>query len=135
MQAHTKNNSQDVFSWDKLCNLFDDKLKDVARKSDLVPIKADIEEFKEENQKLKNHIKKLSSRLEFIDRKSRSSNVVLSGLGSTNINAAKADFLKLSSEVLELNNNIISTRMIAGGKSFYFTLETNSHSLNEIKRN
>lgn len=125
-------NPQDVFSWDKLCSLLDDKLKDVTRKSDLVELKSDIEELKEENKKLKNDVKKLTHRLETIDRRSRSSNVMVAGLSSNNIHTAKTEFLKLCSDMLKININIMSTRMIAGGRSFCFTLETSMQAYNVI---
>lgn len=125
-----QNSEQDVFSWEKLCYLLDDKLKDVTRKSDLVAIKTDIEELKEENLKLKNDIKKLTSRIEFIDRRSRSANVIISGLNSDNVKAAKTEFLKLCSNELKVNVNVMSTRIISGGKSFCFTLETSMQAYN-----
>lgn len=74
------NSQQDVFSWSKLCDVLDDKLKDVAKKEDLAAIKQEVEKFKVENCKLKEDIVKLTNRLELVDKKSRSTNIVVSGL-------------------------------------------------------
>lgn len=127
--AEQNNSSQDVFSWGKLCSLLDDKLKDVTRKADLVDLKADIDELKKENLQLKSDVKKLTTRLELIDRRSRSSNVVVSGLKSEKINAVKVEFSKLCAEVLNVNINIMSARMISLGKAC-FTLESSMQVLN-----
>lgn len=130
MSTVNQNSTQDVFSWEKLCYLLDDKLKDVTRKADLIDLKAEIDELKKENMQLKNDLKKVSTRLEFIDRKSRSSNVVVSGLSNSNVNGAKSEFVKLCTEVLKTNVNIISTRMISSGKAVCFTLESSTQAYN-----
>ena len=51
---------------------------------------------------LRKEITKLTSRLEHIDRKTRTSNVVVTGLNCSNSQDAKADFSKLCSEVLDI---------------------------------
>ncbi|XP_065368766.1 uncharacterized protein LOC135961198 [Calliphora vicina] len=132
MSSPNQATTQDVFSWDKLRGLLDEKLKDVTKKSDLVEIKSTIEELREENKKLKNDVKKLTSRLEFIDRKSRSSNVVVSGLNAVNVNAARAEFMNLCTTVLNVNTNVMSTRIISSGRSFLFCLETSMQVYNVI---
>ncbi|XP_059218299.1 uncharacterized protein LOC131997633 [Stomoxys calcitrans] len=68
---------QDVFTWSKLCEVLDDKLKGVAKKEDLTDIKHEIEELKHENSKLKEDIKKLTNRLELVDQKSRTTNIMV----------------------------------------------------------
>lgn len=132
MSANNQSPSQDVFSWEKFSSLLDDKLKDVARKTDLLAIKADIDELKEENIKLKNDVKKLTSRLEYIDRRSRSANVVVGGLNVSNIQNAKAEFTKLCSDVLNVNIDVVSTRMIAAGKTFLFSLGSSTQAFNVV---
>lgn len=132
MSSADTSNTQDVFSWNKLCSLLDDKLKDVARKSDLVDLKAEMEEIKKENLQLKNDLKKLSSRLEFVDRNARSTNIIVSGLSCNNVNAVKAEFLNLCTKVLKVNTNVMSTRMLASGKSVCFTLESRMQAANVI---
>lgn len=117
-------NSGDVFSWDRLSNLMDEKLEDVARKPDLAEIQSQIEELREENKQLKANIKTLATRLEQIDRKSRSSSIVVGGLKSSDNQTAKSEILKLCSEVLHVQVNVVSTRMLPKSNSFLFNLET-----------
>ncbi|GBP12700.1 hypothetical protein EVAR_70832_1 [Eumeta japonica] len=124
MQGDNGNNSRDVFSWDKLCSLLDDKLKDVTRKTDLNELRTEIDVLKKENLTLKNDVKKLTSRLDYIDRSMRLSNVVVTGLSSRNNNVAKTEFENLCADVLKVSNKIMSTRLLAGGKTFCFTLES-----------
>lgn len=124
-----QNNSQDVFSWEKLTILLDVKLQDVTRKSDLVDLKANIDELRRENLQLKNDVEKLTSRLEIIDRRSRSSNVVVSGLESEKVNTAKHEFSKICIDVLKVSINIVSTRMISKGRAC-FTLESSTQAFN-----
>lgn len=119
-----QNNTADVFSWEMMRGILDEKLHDVAKKEDLQTIKSDIEELKEENRQLKNEIKKLTSRIEFIDRRTRSSNVVASGLKCNNIQSAKMEFIKICTNVLEVKINVISTRMIVKDNTFLFNLES-----------
>lgn len=122
----------DVFSWDKLCNLLDAKLKDVTRKEDLVSIKTEIEELREENVKLRNDINKLTTRLEYIDRRTRSANIVVSGLNSNSNNEAKNEFTKLCTNVLKVNIHVVNARKLPSKNTFLFTLETNMQAINVI---
>lgn len=126
----TDNNQQDVFSWSKLCNVLDEKLKDVAKKEDLVAIKAEMQELKQENMKLKDDIKKLTTRMEFIDRRSRTSNIIVSGLLCTNSQVAKNKFRDICIKELNVEVRIISARILALGKSFVFSLESSAQAVN-----
>lgn len=121
-----QNSTGDVFSWEMMRGILDEKLHDVAKKEDLQSIRNDIEELKEENQQLKNEIKKLTSRIEFIDRRSRSTNLVVNGLKCSNVQSAKVEFIKICTNVLDVKINVISTRMIAKEKTFLFNLESSS---------
>lgn len=132
MAENSQSASQDVFSWSRFSDLLDDKLKDVARKTDLVVIQTEIQELKEENIRLNNDIKKLTSRLEYIDRRSRSSNVVVAGLNCKNVQTAREKFTKLCSDVLKVNADVVSTRMISSGKSFLFSLGSSSQAYNVV---
>lgn len=123
------NNSQnsaaaDAFSWNKLCNLLDDKLKDVAKKEDVLSIKKEIDELREENVVLRNEVKMLSSRIEQIDRRSRLTNIVVSGMASANATAAKLDFINLCTNNLNVNANVVTVRALPSKGTFVFTLET-----------
>lgn len=102
----------------------DEKLEDVARKPDLAEIQSQIEELREGNKQLKANIKTLATRLEQIDRKSRSSSIVVGGLKSSDNQTAKSEILKLCSEVLHVQVNVVSTRMLPKSNSFLFNLET-----------
>ncbi|XP_059216628.1 uncharacterized protein LOC131998105 [Stomoxys calcitrans] len=124
------NNQQDVFSWSKLGDVLDDKLKDVAKKEDLTAIKYEVEELKQENCKLREDIKKLTNRLETLDRKSRTTNIVVSGLRSRTTFTAKKEFLDICNNKLNIVVNISYARMLSSGKSFVFTLDTNSQVQN-----
>lgn len=117
-------NSGDVFSWERLSNLMDEKLEDVARNPDLAEINSQIKELREENKQLKADIKILATRLEQIDRKSRCSSIVVGGLKSKDNQTAKSEFLKVCSEVLQVEVNVVSTRVLTKSNSFLFNLET-----------
>lgn len=129
--AKVNRNEKDVFSWEKFSKILDEKLSDVARKTDLASLQAEIDDLKTENCKLKNDVKKLSSRLEFIDKNFRSTNIMVTGLNSNNIGEAKEDFSKLCSDVLQVNANVVSARVIVPKKSFCFSLESyiQAHSI------
>ena len=124
----------DVFSWEMMKNLLDSKLEekldaklvDVARKEDITALRNELEVVKVENNILRKEITKLTSRLEHIDRKTRTSNVVVTGLNCSNSQDAKADFSKLCSEVLDINTNISNSIMI-GKRSFIFNLDSSSN--------
>lgn len=132
MAQNNQTDNRDVFSWNRFSDLLDDKLKDVARKTDLIAIQTEMQELKEENLRLKNDLKKLTSRLEYIDRRSRSSNVIVSGLNCKNIQAAREGFTKLCSDVLLVNVEVMSCRMIAYEKSFLFSLGSSVQAYNVI---
>lgn len=125
-------NQQDVFSWSKLCNLLDEKLKDVAKKEDLIAMKYEMEELKQENLKLKDDIKKLTTRMEYIDRRSRSTNVIVNGLLCASTQSAKNIFRDICIKELNVEINIISARMLTSGKSFVFTLESSAQAHNVL---
>ena len=123
------NNTADVFSWNAMRNMLDDtldiKLKDMVKKDDLNAIIQELEAVKAENMELKREMKKLASKLEFIDKKTRSSNIVVNGLQNTNALAAKTEFAKLCDEVLEVNLNINSTSVI-GKNTVMFNLDSSA---------
>lgn len=115
-------NAKDVFSWDKLGEMLDEKLKDVAKKEDLIEMRNEIRELQQENIQLKEEMKKLTSRLEIIDRRSRSSNVVVSGLTCTSSLLAKKEFTKICTEIMNVDVDVVTTRMVGSGRLFIFTL-------------
>lgn len=124
MDNNQNSAASDAFSWNKLCNLLDDKLKDVAKKEDVLSIKKEIDDLREENVVLRNEVKKLSSRIEQIDRRSRLTNIVVSGLASANAAAAKLDFIDLCTNKLIVNANVVTVRVLPSKGTFLFTLET-----------
>lgn len=83
-----QNSAGYVFSWEMM-------------KEDLQSIINDMEELKEENLQLKNEIKKLTSRIEYIDRRSRSPNLVVSGLKYSNVQN-KCDISKNDSKTKDV---------------------------------
>ena len=95
-----------------LNNTLEEKLTDIARKEDLDCIKAELQDLKTENIRLKNEIKTLTTRIEFIDRKTRQSNVVVNGLNCKNIGAAKSDFTELCKNTPDVNVNIVNTQWL-----------------------
>lgn len=127
-----KNDTADVFSWNKLCSLLDDKLKDVAKKEDVQSIRIEMDELRVENTKLRNEVKVLSSRIEQIDRRSRSSNIVVSGLVCVNAAAAKAVFNKLCTDSLNVYANVVTVRDLPAKNTFLFTLESQLQVVNVL---
>lgn len=120
-----QNNSGDCFSWDAMKGLLKESLEDVAKKDDLNVIKKELDEVKAENLELKKEIKKLNSRIELIDRKTRVTNVVVNGLKSSSTQSAKEEFSQLCTNVLQVDLNIGSTSMLSK-KSFMFNLDSNA---------
>ena len=84
---------------DKLVSKLDEKLADVAKKEDLNKIKLKLEVVTNENLKLKKEIKDLTTRIEFIDRKTLASNIVVDGLKCADTHAAKTEFTKVCSDI------------------------------------
>lgn len=130
--ANNQNSASDAFSWNKLCSLLDDKLKDVAKKEDVLSIKKEIDELREENAVLRNEVKMLSSRIEQIDRRSRSTNIVVNGLVSANAAAAKLDFMDICTNKLYVNANVVTARSLPSKGTFMFTLETYLQATNVL---
>lgn len=122
----------DMFSWAKFCSILDIKLNEVAKKDDLAPLVAEILELKEENKKLRNDITKLTTRLEQIDRKTRSANIIVNGLKSKNINEVKTDFSLLCSNTLGVDVNVVTARMLSTECSFLITLDTNLQAVSAL---
>ena len=136
--------SGDVFSWDgmrcmldevldeKLDQQLNEKLKDVVKKEDLNALKLELEAVKLDNNKLKSdniklikEIKQLNSKMEMIDKKTRSANIVVNGIQQTTPQLAKNEFAKLCSEVLEVDLSINNTSII-GKNTIMFKLESSS---------
>ena len=125
------NSSGDVFSWDMMRQCLDEtldkkleeKLANVARKDDLDGIIKDLVELKNENIGLKKEIHKLTSRIEAIDRRTRSSNIVVNGLECNNLTEAKDKFIKLGSGVLGINVAVNNAVMLKRN-CFMFNLES-----------
>lgn len=117
----------DVFSWDGMSNMLDsklnEKLKDVAKKEDLVVIREELEAVKAENNNLKREVKQLTSKMEMIDRKTRSANIVVNGLKNSDALAAKNEFAKLCTDVLEVDLSINNTSVM-GKNTVMFSLES-----------
>lgn len=121
--AKMANSTGDVFSWEMMRNLLDDTLEDVVKKDDLRRFDERMDRLEAENLRLKEEVLVLNSRLEQIDRKSRTGNIVVNGLKSKNSNDAKAEFAKLASEVLKVTVDVTNAVML-NKTSFMFTLDT-----------
>ena len=119
----------DTFTWEGLQTMLnatlEKKLEDVVKKQDFEVIKIELDDVKAENLKLRKEIKQLTSKIELIDRKTRSSNVVVNGLKSTNIQSANTEFSKLCNEVLDMNVNVTNTTII-GKNAVLFGLESHA---------
>lgn len=122
--------SCDIFSWDvfelKLGNMLDKKLEDVAKKDDLTPLRLEIEQLRNENVRLKEELDVMNNKLEHVDRISRRSNIIVSGLQSTNTRQATDDFNSICSRTLQTNGHVVESRQIKtkDGFSFVFTMES-----------
>ena len=133
------NKSDESFSWEKMKKLLDDtleeklemtlettletKLQDVVRKQDIHELIHKLETVEKENALLKKELKLLSARLERIDRKSRSSNVVVNGLLCPDVDAAKSKFRELCSDVLKVNAPCTTAVKLAQN-TFMFSLDS-----------
>lgn len=120
--------SSDKFSWAmfdaKLNSALDAKLQDVAKKSDLQSICADIQQLREENVQLKEDLKLMKSRLEYVEQFSKRSSIVVTGLDGNMVKPAIEQFAKLSTTVLKTSVNVTDVRRLPTGKGFVFTLNS-----------
>ena len=128
-----KNSSTaDCFSWDMfdkklstaLDSALDKKLDNVVKKDDIAPITGELKQLRLENTFLKNEVKTLRNRLEFIDRSARKNNIVLSGISSNNIPQALEEFKKICQHHLKVEVNVVEARKLNSGKSFLLTLNS-----------
>ena len=67
-----------------------------------------------------------------VDRNSRSGNVVVRGLKSSNVSAAKDDFFKLCVNILRVNICVMAVRSFFSADTFHFTLENGMQALNVL---
>lgn len=135
--SQTSSASSDTFSWERLVHLFDDKLKDVARKTDLMILQNDVKQLRSENEFLKQEIRSLTSRLESVDQRSRRSNVVLAGLQSSNPNDAKSEFAEICASTLKSPVDVLEVRKLPSRNSYTVTLANIAQATNILsaKRN
>ena len=59
-------------------------------------------------------------------------NVVVRGLKSSNISAAKDDFLILCANILQVNICVMAVRSLFSAEAFHFTLENGMQALNVL---
>ena len=64
-----------------------------------------------------------------VDRKTRSGNVVVGGLKSSNVSAAKDDFLKSCANILQVNICVLAVRLLFSADTFHFTLENGMQAM------
>lgn len=123
-QPNTKGNS-DAFSW----QVFDAKmsvlLQDVARKSDLNSLQVEIQQLRVENASLKEDLNVMKTRLNYIEKATIRSNIVVSGLACTAVKPAINEFVNLSNSVLKTQINVTEARKLPNNNGFVFTLNTN----------
>lgn len=125
----------DVFSWDKLCSLLDVKLKDVAKKEDISLIKSELDDLRQDNYKLRNEVKLLSSRIEQIDHRSRSTNIVVNGLVSTTTSTVKSEFIELCNNHLGVDIKVATVRALSTKNTkntYLFSLESQLQAVNVL---
>lgn len=109
-----------AFSWDmmirKMDELLDRKLEKVATKADISSIskelsclrvenaelKKEVNDLKESNQMLHSTVANQQKRLEMLDRKSKRSSVVISGLNGGSYSAIKTDIEDIFSNILQI---------------------------------
>jgi len=114
--------NRDIFSWTKLSSVLDTKLKDVARKSDIEVLQVEVDRLRSENETLKQEVLSLSSRLEFVDQRSRRTNVMVGGIKSSSVQEAKLEFIELCSKALTTQVEVIEIRKLPAKNSYVVTL-------------
>ena len=132
LTSEMPNTTGDVFSWDVMKQCLDEKLTDVAKKEDLKEIKEELAELRIENQNLRSdnqglrkEVSRLTSRVEAIDRKTRTGNVVVNGLKSKTPQEAKDEFQKICSEVL-LIQIAVNNAVMLKKECFMFSLDSST---------
>ena len=76
-----------------------------------------------ENLKLKIKIKDLTTRIDFLDRKTRASNIVVNGLKCTDTHAAKTEFTKVCSDILKVSP-IPQSAVKIGKNKYQFNMDS-----------
>lgn len=118
----------DCFSWAmfdmKLNSALDAKLECVVKKEDLVPISTEIQQLRNENNRLQKELQVVKSRLEIVDKASRRNNIVVSGFKSSFVPEILNEFKEICATTLKVSVNIVEARRIASGKSLLLVLNS-----------
>lgn len=97
----------DQFSWDVFEQKMEKMLENVAKKEDIMLIRAEIDGLKKENEGLRTEINYLHKRMERIDKDSRKCNIVISGLKQNNDVEAKNTFSEMCINILKVEIDVI----------------------------
>lgn len=96
------------------------------KKTDIEALKHELKAVKSENEELKKEIKHLNARIDVIDKRTRTNNIIVNGLIPTNNLSAQNEFVKNCKDILGVEINICSSRLLRNKKSVLFIL--NSYS-------
>ena len=105
-------------------------MKDVAKKGDLAVMQEEINLLREENECLKREVQQMASRLEYVDQRSRSANIVIDGMNSKTVPEAKSEFADICSQILKTPADVVELRKFPNSKSFTVTLGSTSQAMN-----
>lgn len=92
--------SNDTFTWAMFEEKMGKMLETVAKKSDIQQLQNCIDDLKKENDRLRNDLASLKRKVETMDKYSRRSNIVVSGITSENDKDAKQKFEHLCTNTL-----------------------------------
>lgn len=106
----SSNMNSDTFTW----ALFEEKMKNmletVVKKEDIQQLQKCIDDVKSENVRLRKDLSTLKSKIETLEKNSRRSNIVVSGIMTDNYKEAKQEFIDICNNIMQTKVGI--TRMI-----------------------
>lgn len=101
----------------------------------MLELEQKLEEVEQENVLLRNELEVVKNKLELIDRNSRRSNVIFSGIKGDSIQAAKTKIIELCKKRLYVDVNINKVVMLKRNHVFLVELDTIINQAYNILKN
>lgn len=122
----------DIFTWDMFDARMERLLENVAKKEDFYELQKNLDEVKKENESLRVDVEHLKTKMEWMDKNMRRSNVVFSGVNCINSTAAKTKIIDICNNTLQVNVNIVRVVMLKAKEDFLVELASIQEAINII---
>lgn len=122
--------SGDTFSWSMFEEKMSKMLETVAKKSDLQQLQSCIDEVKRENERLRNDMAVLKRKVEIMDKESRRSNIVVSGIKANSHGEAKEKFVGLCTNTIKTKVGIVRMIPMKNTSEYVVELESSIQATN-----